>query len=212
MGGDFFSFILNAGQLLTGLTKAWLGNFGEIGHPSEGGAIPSGLIAMWSGASTAIPDGWLLCDGNNNTPDLRDRFIVGAGNSYTIGATGGEATHKLTTSEIPGHNHAFTGSSHTHTLTMSGLKTNSAGDHTHSIKIYTDSDASNPTSHEGYVAAFERRSHIHTTDSAGGHTHTISGSGSIGSSTAGGSIGYTGSGSAHENRPPYYALCFIMKQ
>ena len=53
------------------------------------GAIPSGVIMLWSGASNAIPTGYVLCDGNNSTPDLRDRFIVGAGNNYAVDATGG---------------------------------------------------------------------------------------------------------------------------
>lgn len=42
-------------------------------------SIPFGMIAMWSGAASAIPSGWVLCNGQNNTPDLRSRFIVGAG-------------------------------------------------------------------------------------------------------------------------------------
>jgi tail collar domain protein len=167
---------------------------------------------MWSGASNAIPTGWLLCDGNNGTPDLRNRFIVGAGNSYAVGVTGGEATHTLTVNEIPSHSHSFTGSSHTHALTLSGLKTDSAGNHTHSLEMYADNTVGNAVSDKGYAAGYKSRLHTFTTESAGGHTHTISGSGSIGSSTAGGSIGSTGSSSAHENRPPYYALCFIMKQ
>ena len=54
--------------------------------------IPSGVIMLWSGASNAIPSGFVLCDGNNSTPDLRDRFVVGAGNSYNVGATGGSNT------------------------------------------------------------------------------------------------------------------------
>ena len=51
--------------------------------------IPSGGIILWSGAANAIPSGFVLCDGNNSTPDLRDRFVVGAGNTYSVGATGG---------------------------------------------------------------------------------------------------------------------------
>ena len=51
--------------------------------------VPSGVIMMWSGAANAIPSGYVLCDGNNGTHDLRDRFVVGAGNSYAVGATGG---------------------------------------------------------------------------------------------------------------------------
>ena len=54
--------------------------------------IPSGVIMLWSGATNAIPTGFVLCDGQNSTPDLRDRFVVGAGNSYNVGATGGSNT------------------------------------------------------------------------------------------------------------------------
>lgn len=198
---------LKSGKLVVGSTTAWLLGTNIL---KGGDSIPSGIITMWSGASSAIPDGWLLCDGNNNTPDLRDRFIVGAGNSYTVGATGGEATHKLTTSEMPSHNHTFSGSSHTHTLSLSGLRTSTDGAHTHSISNAGRSSEIHYSS--GGASVSISKSSSSTTGSAGGHSHTISGSGSIGSATAGGSIGSTGSGSAHENRPPYYALCFIMKQ
>src|SRR3990172_3920103 len=62
----------------------------------EGSGIPSGGIILWSGPADQIPSGWALCDGANGTPDLRDRFVVGAGGGYEIGATGGEAKHPLT--------------------------------------------------------------------------------------------------------------------
>ena len=52
-------------------------------------SIPAGMIMIWSGAANAIPSGFTLCDGNNSTPDLRDRFVVGAQNSYSVGNTGG---------------------------------------------------------------------------------------------------------------------------
>ena len=55
-------------------------------------AFVTGMILLWSGAANAIPTGFVLCDGNNNTPDLRDRFVVGAGNSYAVDATGGSNT------------------------------------------------------------------------------------------------------------------------
>ena len=53
------------------------------------GAFISGMIIAWSGLVSDIPTGFVLCDGNNSTPDLRDRFIIGAGNNYNVGDTGG---------------------------------------------------------------------------------------------------------------------------
>ena len=49
----------------------------------------TGMIIAWYGSIANIPSGFVLCDGNNNTPDLRDRFIIGAGNNYAVDATGG---------------------------------------------------------------------------------------------------------------------------
>lgn len=63
------------------------------------GSVPSGVIVMWSGSVASIPAGWVLCNGANGTPDLRDRFIMGAGSSYNPGQTGGQATINLQ------HNH-----------------------------------------------------------------------------------------------------------
>ena len=54
-----------------------------------GGAFVTGMIIAWYGNTGNIPTGFVLCDGNNSTPDLRDRFIIGAGNNYSVGATGG---------------------------------------------------------------------------------------------------------------------------
>jgi microcystin-dependent protein len=80
-----------------------------------GGAIvPTGGIIMWSGSIASIPSGWALCNGSNGTPDLRDRFVVGAGSAYAVNATGGSAdaivvshTHTATSSVTdPGHTHA----------------------------------------------------------------------------------------------------------
>ena len=65
--------------------------------------LPKGIITMWSG--TTPPDGWTLCNGQNGTPNLQGRFVLGVGNNYTIGSTGGEASHVLTTNEIPTHSH-----------------------------------------------------------------------------------------------------------
>ena len=77
--------------------------------------IPSGAILLWSGSIGSIPSGWVLCDGTNSTPDLRNRFIVGAGSTYAVNATGGNAdatlpshTHTATSSVVdPGHQHVI---------------------------------------------------------------------------------------------------------
>jgi hypothetical protein len=78
--------------------------------------FPSGGIIIWSGSSASIPTGWVLCNGSNSTPDLRDKFVVGAGSTYAVGATGGSAnaivvshTHTATVTD-PGHLHTQTGS------------------------------------------------------------------------------------------------------
>lgn len=75
--------------------------------------VPTGAIMMWSGSIATIPSGWLLCNGSSGTPDLRDRFIVGAGTTYAVAATGGSAnatlvshTHTATVTD-PGHSHTF---------------------------------------------------------------------------------------------------------
>ena len=59
------------------------------------GGVPTGGIIMWSGATNNIPTGWALCDGQNGTPNLQDKFIVGAGNTYAVDATGGSADATL---------------------------------------------------------------------------------------------------------------------
>jgi microcystin-dependent protein len=81
------------------------------------GIFPSGLIALWSGSIASIPTGWYLCNGSNGTPDLRDRFVVGAGSTYAVAATGGSKdaivvshTHTATSSVTdPGHTHSYGG-------------------------------------------------------------------------------------------------------
>lgn len=65
-----------------------------------------GMIMLWHGAIVDIPSGWTLCDGTMGTPDLRDKFVRGAGGSQNPGDTGGSATH----------DHTFTGDSHRHSI------------------------------------------------------------------------------------------------
>jgi hypothetical protein len=83
--------------------------YGIIGVQATSGAtIPSGLIAMWSGSIGSIPSGWYLCDGSNGTPNLTDRFIIGAGNSYAVNGNGGSSSVTLTTNNMPSHTHTAT--------------------------------------------------------------------------------------------------------
>jgi hypothetical protein len=63
--------------------------YGILGTSASTNPIPAGSIIMWSGSIGAIPVGYYLCNGSNGTPDLRDRFVVGAGNTYAVGNTGG---------------------------------------------------------------------------------------------------------------------------
>lgn len=74
--------------------------------------VPSGGIIIWSGAQGAIPSGWALCDGSNGTPDLRDRFVIGAGTSYTVGNSGGSKD-----AVVVSHTHTLTDPGHTHRQT-----------------------------------------------------------------------------------------------
>ena len=131
------------------------------GSLSGYGTIPKGGIIMWRGGTTSIPDGWALCNGSNGTPDLRDRFIVGAGGEYYTGQTGGEATHRLTVNEMPSHTHNY------------------------KFRSY-DLAASWKDQRNFYAVSKGDIDQEKTTESSGG-------------------------GQPHENRPPFYALCFIMR-
>jgi hypothetical protein len=108
--GYSYKFII---QTSTGTTLQTLDNLYPIlqNAPTVSGNIPSGLIAIWSGSIGSIPSGWVICDGTNSTPDLRNSFILGAGNTYSVGQTGGSTdaivvshTHTVTD---PGHFHNF---------------------------------------------------------------------------------------------------------
>lgn len=84
---------------------------GRLTAASSGVAIPSGAIMLWSGSIGTIPSGWYLCDGTNSTPDLRSKFIVGAGSTYSVAATGGTAD-----AVVVSHTHTITDPGHFHTV------------------------------------------------------------------------------------------------
>jgi hypothetical protein len=90
---------------------------GGSNTPTWGSGFPSGGIIIWSGSSASIPSGWLLCDGSSSTPDLRNRFVVGATSTYAVGATGGSAD-----AIVVSHTHTatVTDAGHTHTTGTTG--------------------------------------------------------------------------------------------
>lgn len=147
----------------------------------ENALVPVGGIIMWSG-STA-PTGWALCDGQNGTPDLRDRFIVGAGSGYIPGDTGGANTVTLTVGQMPSHKHGIT-LNHGTSRSYDG----GGGD---------DDPIGWPT------VLGTNRIVYHGPDQTDGSSSEMDGSGNP--------LYSTGGGEAHENRPPYYALAFIMR-
>lgn len=130
----------------------------SVKGPAGEAGVPVGGIILWSGAANAIPAGWALCNGSNGTPDLRGRFVIGAGGSYSVGNTGGEESVTLTLKQIPSHSHGIGVAS----IERKSGGTFQAGTNNYYAGIAGDSD------------------------SAGG-------------------------GKAHNNLPPYYALCYLMR-
>lgn len=172
--------------------------------------IHAGIIALWSGSIATVPSGWALCNGSNGTPDLRDRFVVGAGSTYAVGATGGSTTssaagsHTHTESSAGGHDHTgATGGtalttaqmpSHTHTWT--GTSTSEDNNYTAGSNwLREGSTVNNASFTVTTTATGEGAAHTHTIGTDGSHTHTIN---SVGDHT-------------HTTTPPYYALAYIMK-
>ena len=178
----------------TGADNSTKGDKGDEGDKGSTGsttfAVPSGGIIIWSGAANAIPSGWVLCNGSNSTPDLRDRFVVGAGSGYSVNNTGGAASVTLSTSEIPAHSHD-----------AGTLDADNNGAHTHSYTSANYPTSSGPEQNQSGSPEDRTTFNVSkTTGSNGTHGHNISGS-----------TGNRGGGGSHENRPPYYALCYIMK-
>ena len=143
------------------------------------GTIPVGGIILWSGAIANIPSGWALCNGQTAngqvTPNLTDRFIVGAGSGYAVANTGGAASVALTEAQMPSHSHSYK---------------------------------------DGYFIEAAINSNYYGIDDTG--LTNLRGSGSSDSDNR--YIYYrnmttaaTGGSQAHENRPPYYALAYIMR-
>jgi microcystin-dependent protein len=159
---------------------------------------------MWSGLLTAIPSGWFLCDGQNGTPDLRDKFVVGAGSTYAKGDSGGATSKTLTANELPSH-------THTATSTFSG---SALPAHNHSVN---DPSHSHPTGSSG-AGAPTGAALASAGYGAAGSTGAVTTGISLNAASAGTPAGTvtttltnTGSGNAFSILPPYLALAFIMK-
>jgi microcystin-dependent protein len=198
---------------------------------STGQGVPTGAIIMWGGTLASIPTGWQLCDGalaatgplrvqlaaqgypfgqdssgRARVPNLQDRFVVGArynvsgpGNNttnYNVGNTGGSNTVQLQESEIPGHTHSVNAVSipasgaHTHTMTINAREGGTDG-----IKGLIGRNSG-----DGAVT-FPNGDANGVNSANSDHTHTVP---AHTTNTTGGNL-------SHENRPPYFALCFIIK-
>ncbi|WP_438710874.1 hypothetical protein ACSTS3_19745 [Aquimarina muelleri] len=177
--------------------------------PLTGLSMPIGSIIMWSGS---IPNGWVLCNGANGTPDLRGRFPVGAGGEYSVGSRGGLGQVKLTENQMPAHNHngnTNNGGNHRHTGS-----TYSGGSHRHrtSVRLYNENGHPLATSSgdigSGNKNGYEASSSWYS-DYGGSHSHTLN-MNYAGNHNHSFTTNVKGSNDAHENRPPYYALAFIM--
>jgi hypothetical protein len=161
--------------------------------------IPSGVIVMWSGSVATIPTGWLLCDGANSTPDLRNRFIIGA-NADDAGVAKTNVTGSATQTGgskdaiVVSHTHTesnpgnfITGDVTFDTGSQSGILGNATG-------VFSRSNLNNENVAGGQTAAGLRG--LNLTITAGSHTHTIDA---------------TGSSGTNANLVPYYSLAYIMK-
>ena len=165
----------------------------SAGATTGGGFVPVGGIIMWSGSATAVPAGWHLCDGSSGTPDLRGRFIVGAGASgsaYAVGNAGGNSSLTLGANNLPPHRHT-----HRDTIFAENYigNTSVAGDGAY-LTGSTGWDGAN--SYVGSKSNYDTDNRLswvqRYTDFSGGNS--------------------AGAADAIDIRPPYYALCYILRQ
>ena len=161
--------------------------------PTWGNAFVAGMIMMWSGTIATIPSGWLLCNGSSGTPDLRNRFIIGAfqdttGVAYTT-VTGADT-------QTGGTKDAIT-VSHTHT----GTSTVTDAGHSHTLTNYGSAQAGSDNGGAPVMAS---------TGYGTGRDPNPTNTATTGITVAT-SISTTGSSGTNQNLPPYYALAFIMK-
>jgi microcystin-dependent protein len=174
------------------------------------GMVPPGGIVMFSGdvatafdaEGSGIPntpyEGWQLCNGKNGSPDLQDRFIAAAGRSYKIGDQGGADSITLTTDQLPAHRHTGqTTAAGAHQHWIEGTDAKGLSKRARRIPGQTTVDMGFGGGSDADPGDVRWRGLVNT-DTTGSHVHSFS------TDPAGG-------GQAHENRPAYYALAFIMR-
>jgi len=185
--GYNYKFILKTADETTIQTYDNL--YGIIGvQPTVGATIPAGLISMWSGSIGSIPSGWYLCDGSNGTPNLTDRFVIGAGSTYAVNGTGGATSVTLITANMPAHTH-----------TATSVVTDPTHQHYVGSNDSTANDGGNAGTQE-FVRNYNAGNGL--------STYTNYASTGITVATTNASVG---SGSSFSIIPSYYALAFIQK-
>jgi microcystin-dependent protein len=157
--------------------------------PQWGTLFVTGMIMMWSGTIATIPSGWVLCDGNNSTPDLRNRFIIGA-NADDAGVAKTNVTGSAT--QTGGSKDAIV-VSHTHTATV----TDPGHTHTSTLNVWRGSNSGNTGAAWG---GGDRQDATNVIGTSNSRVTSIT----VANSTE-------GSSGTNQNLPPYYALAFIMK-
>lgn len=188
--GYFYKFVLKDSSDVTIQTYDNL--YGIIGTaPAAATPTPAGVIVMWSGSIGSIPSGWVLCNGSNGTPDLRNRFVVGAGSTYSVDATGGSADAIV--------------ASHTHTATTAITDPG----HDHDVRFLSLTSVSGSTSGD-YFAGETGRAALSVANSYD-RTATQSVVSNTTGVTAATTVASAGVSGTNANLPPYYALCYIMK-
>lgn len=193
--------------------------------PASINNVPSGVITMFHGA--IIPNGWAECNGQNGTPDLRDKFIVAASGTRAAGSTGGVESVTLTAAQsgVPAHGHTTANADvpHSHPLTQTDLAHSHgmdwAGSHAHQGKwlplvddlVVGGTGKIATEGGNGHDAIPYDGAHYHAIhNSLGLHGHTVQSGNASHSHTVNANTAANAS-QAHNNMPPYYALVYIMK-
>lgn len=146
---------------------------------------------------------WYLCDGRNGTPDLRGRFVTGRhperSDYNQIGMTGGADQVQLNQDQMPNHSHLDIGHKHSISLT-----TNNAGDHNHR---YYDNDKIGSQSITGMGRSFWYQGYnTRETSKSGNHNHNLQGDSNLSRA----SLTASGGNQAHENRPLFTVVQYII--